>query len=229
MEFWWRRRFLSVQFHLNTRRTQTGWSHSLSQSGLLLRFVFITSARRWGFAVELEPSSLALPDFTVAASSPPDTSPCLPLLSTMPSFVKLSSLTFHIPRLALCSLFSAPPPLPCSHSSLVGLGALGDGLWGLAIQNANQALGGTSHDFPPRHGLLFCYWFHRNQTVPVTFLLSGGRAAALTAAEGLPVIWHIHSGFIFFFKVSVRTINSHVYHSNCGAYAYSSGGMFKYI
>lgn len=153
----------------------------------------------------------------VAASSPPDTSPCLPLLSTMPSFVKLSSLTFHIPRLALCSLFSAPPPLPRSHSSLVGLGALGDGLWGLAIQNANQALGGTSHDFPPRHGLLFCYWFHRNQTVPVTFLLSGGRAAALTAAEGLPVIWHIHSGFIFFFKVSVRTINSHVYHSNCGA------------
>lgn len=124
---------------------------------LLLRFVFITSARRWGFAVELEPSSLALPDFTVAASSPPDTSPCLPLLSTMPSFVKLSSLTFRIPRLALCSLFSAPPPLPRSHSSLVGLGALGDGLWGLAIQNANQALGGTSHDFPPRHGLLFCY------------------------------------------------------------------------
>lgn len=46
------------------------------------------------------------------------------------------------PLLHLC-----PHPLLRSHSSLLGRGAPGDGLRGPAVQNANQALGGTSHDF----------------------------------------------------------------------------------
>lgn len=52
--------------------TEIGCGLCLSQAGFFRRhFVFITSTRRRGFAVELEPSPLAPPDFTVAASSPP--------------------------------------------------------------------------------------------------------------------------------------------------------------
>lgn len=155
-----------------------------------IHFVFITSSHRifrwtwtqfphtaWFHGGSLEPSS----------SSPvlplPPSAPCLSLWSCLP-WLSASPVWP-----SATSLPSLPPPLPRSHSSLLGWGAPGDGPRRLAIQNANQALGGTSHDFPPRHELLFCYWFHYNQTVPVTFLLSGGRSAALTAAEGLPVIW----------------------------------------
>lgn len=113
---------------------------------------------------------------------------CLPWLSASPVWPSATSLPF------------LPHALPRSHSSLLGWGARGDGPLGLAMQNANQALGGTSHDFPPRRELLFCHWFHYNRTVPVTFLPSGGRSAALTAAEGPPVMWPFsHSGRIFFF------------------------------
>lgn len=169
--------------------------------------VFITSSCRRRFAIELEPSSLTLPDFTVAASSlpvPPPSSPplpsapclslwsCLPWLSTSPVWPSATSLP------------SLPLPLPRSHSSLLGWGAPGDGPRGLAIQNANQALCGTSHDFPPRHELLFCYWFHYNQMVLVTFLLSGGRSAALNAAEGLPVIWPFSHSFRIYLKPLVK-------------------------
>ncbi|CAB1443379.1 unnamed protein product [Pleuronectes platessa] len=74
-------------------------------------------AVRRGFALELEPSSLSPPDSAVAASSAsslssPPTSPRPPALSTMLVFVKLSSLTFRIPRLALRNLSSISSPLP---------------------------------------------------------------------------------------------------------------------
>ncbi|CAK6949290.1 unnamed protein product [Scomber scombrus] len=81
-------------------------------------FLFIASTFRRGFAGELEPSSLTPPDFTVAATSPPapppSSHPTLSPVNTMPVFVKLSSLTFRIPRLALSNLssISAPPPTP---------------------------------------------------------------------------------------------------------------------
>lgn len=102
---------------------------------------------------------------------------CLPRLSTSPVCLTAAPRTF----------------LP--HSSLLGRGAPMDGPQGRAVQNANQALCGTSHDFPPRRELLFRYWFHYNQTGPVTFPPSGGGSAALTAARGIPVVWpsFIHS------------------------------------
>ncbi|KAK5854867.1 hypothetical protein PBY51_005022 [Eleginops maclovinus] len=74
-------------------------------------------------------------------------------------FVKLSSLTFRIPRLALCNLssISALPSPPAHPFFTPGLGGSRRRPTGLSTQNANQALGGTSHDFPPRQELLFCY------------------------------------------------------------------------
>ncbi|TNM92933.1 hypothetical protein fugu_018335 [Takifugu bimaculatus] len=50
-------------------------------------------------------------------------------------------------------LNSSKPAAPRTflpHSSLLGRGAPMDGPQGRAAQNANQALCGTSHDFPPR-------------------------------------------------------------------------------
>lgn len=140
----------------------------------------------WFHGGSLEPSSTS----PVLSPSPPS-APCLSLWSCLP-WLSASPVWP-----SATSSPSLPPPLPLSHSSLLGWGAPGDGPQGLAIQNANQALSGTSHDFPPRHELLFCYWFHYNQMVLVTFLLSGGRSAALTAAEGLPVKWPSHSFRIY--------------------------------
>lgn len=151
--------------------------------------VFVTFSCRWSSAIELEHSYLTPPDFTVAASSPPMSSPPSPSAPCLSLWSCLSWLSTSPVWPSATSLPSLPLPLPHSHSSLLGWGALGDGPRGLAIQNANQALCSTSHDFPPRHELLFCYWFHYNQTVVVTFLLSGGRSAVLNAAQGLPVIW----------------------------------------
>lgn len=96
---------LLPSFTAVTGRFRRGGGGS-SQTGFSQRhLVFITSSCRRGFAVELEPSSLTPPDFTVAASSPPP-------LSTVLLFVELSSLTFRIPRLALCNLSSISAPLP---------------------------------------------------------------------------------------------------------------------
>lgn len=99
------------------------------------------------------------------------------------------SLWSCLPRLSTSPVcLAAAPHAVLPHSSLLGRGAPVDGPQGRPVQNANQALCGTSHDFPPRHALLFCYWFHSNQTGPVTFLLSGGWSAALTAAQAIPDI-----------------------------------------
>lgn len=104
----------------------------------------------------------------------PTAAPCLSLWSCLP---RLSTSPVCL---------AAAPRAFLPHSSLLGRGAPMDGPQGRAVQNANQALCGASHDFPPRRELLFRYWFHYNQTGPVTFLLSGGWSAALTAARGIP-------------------------------------------
>lgn len=54
--------------------------------------------------------------------------------------------------------------------------------------------------FAPRRELLSCYWFHYNRRALVTFLLSGGWSATLTATQGLGLIWH--------WRVNLRPANS---------------------
>lgn len=126
---------------------------------------------------------------------PPPAAPCLSLWSCLP---RLSTSPVCLP---------AAPRAFLPHSSLLGRGAPMDGPQGRAVQNANEALCATSHDFPPRHELLFRYWFHYNQTGPVTFLLSGGWSAALTAAQGIP---DIRPSFSHSFLHSVIRLCTHL-------------------
>lgn len=143
---------------------------------IILSFVFITPSNRWRFASELEPGYLTTVWFhsnppPPPPHSPPPAAPCLSLWSCLPR------------RSTSPVCLAAAPRAFLPHSSLLGRGAPMDGPQGRPVQNANQPLCGTSHDFPPRRELLFRYWFHYNQTGPVTFLLSGGWSAALTAAH----------------------------------------------
>lgn len=154
--------------------------------------------RRWSLSAvkvfisaELEPSPLTAPDFTLAAL--PYLPRALPPLASAPCPSLWSCLAWLSTSPVWPAATSHPSPpcaprLPRSHSSRRGRGAPGDGPQRLAIQNANQALCGTSHDFPPRHEPLFIYWFYCNRTLVVTLLLSGSWSATLDVAERLSVI-----------------------------------------